>query len=234
MGVEYTKEFIEQASMVIAEVSPHVPWTEGPSKIPIHKIDWWTPNEELLLTTQQLWPQFAKGPLYPKHVSDGIGRNVAKHIPDGATLKFNLSIWTFAVFPFLSDKHDLGIHTDVFPEPLYKLQLDGVINNSQKNNEDRGVTVTSMAHGSQELYSFLDRNPAIEIHGLQYLNDPNVMGNIDNFIFVLGALKVDLTGQVASDSIAAKTYGGVWSDTDGVSLNYSRRVFVKDADFKKI
>jgi len=216
LGVECTRDFIKQAKTVIAEVTSHMPWTEGHSKISVNEIDWWILHDEPLKTTEELWPEFVHhSHSYPQEVLNGIGKNLVKEIADGATLKFGLSPISYSVFPYLHLRKNLGLHTDVLTEPLFRLQQDGVITNTNKSI-DTGTTVVSQAHGSQELYDFLDRNPAIEFQPSSYVNDHQVMGRIKNLVAIVGALKVDLTGQVATDSIAHKFYGGVWSVDDTI------------------
>jgi acyl-CoA hydrolase/GNAT superfamily N-acetyltransferase len=216
VGVEATMDFIKHAKIVIAEVNEHMPWTDGPSKIPLDWIDWWIPLDKALLTSEELWPEYFNGPHQPQDVTDGIGKNVIKEIPDGATLRFGVSPIAFSVFPFLHQRKELGLHTDVFTESLFRLHEQGVITNAYKTI-DRGRTVVSQAHGmSREFYEFLDRNPVIEFHPSSYVCDPQIMAKIDNLMSVVGALKVDLTGQVATDSIAHKFYGGIWSDDDSI------------------
>ena len=200
---------------MIAEVNSHMPWTEGPSKIPITDIDWWIEREEPILTTLELWPKFFQRPQHPLDVRNKIGENVLKEIPDGATLRFGVSPIVLWVFPFLSQRNDLGLHSDILTESLFRLHEDGIITNKYKTI-DTGRTVISQAHGSSNLYDFLNRNPIVEFHPSSYLCDPQVLGKIDNLISIVGALKVDLTGQVATDSIAKKVYGGVWSDDDSI------------------
>jgi acyl-CoA hydrolase len=184
-----------------------MPWTEGPSKISVKSIDWWLRvDDKPLLTTEELWPEYEKNRslnVYSQAVRGGIGQNISRYIPDGATLKFGVNPVPFIDFSFLRERKHLGIHTDVLSEDLYELQRDGIIDNSQKTI-DQGRTVTALAHGSQELYEYLDRNPAIEFHPTSYINDPQVIAKIDNFVAILGALKIDLTGQVATESIAHK------------------------------
>ncbi len=192
-----------------------MPWTEGPSKVPISTIDFWIPAHQSLLTTYELWPDLALSPNWPKEVRDQIGRNTVKEIPDRATVRFGVSPLVFSIIPFLKEKKDLGLHTDLLSEPLYQLQEEGVITNAFKT-VDRGRSVVSQAHGSQELYDFCDRNPAVEFHPSSYTCNPHTLSKIDNLISVVGALKVDVTGQVATDSIAHKFYGGVWSDDDSI------------------
>jgi GNAT superfamily N-acetyltransferase len=215
LGVESTKAFIRHAGIVIAEVNEQMPWTEGPSKIPVSDIDWWIAQDEPLLTIDKLWPEFYEGPQYPADVMDKIGQNVLKEIPDGATLRFGVTPLARCVVPFLNQRKDLGLHTDLFIDGLMRLHDEGVITNVHKTI-DTGRSVVSQAAGSQELYEFLDRNPVIEFHPLSYVCDPQVLGKIDNLISIVGALKIDLTGQVAIASIAHKFYGGVWSDDDSI------------------
>lgn len=214
-GVECTRDFINHAKIVIAEVSSHMPWTEGHSKISVNQIDWWVASDEPLKTTEELWPDFINSPHHPQNVLDAIGRNLIKEIPDGATLKFGWSPITSCVGPFLYLRKNLGLHTDFLVEQLFELQRDGVITNKYKTI-DTGRTVVSQAHGSQELYEFLDRNPAVEFHSSSYINDHQVLSRIHNLVAICGALKVDLTGQVSTDSIAHKFYGGLWSVDDSI------------------
>ena len=217
-GVEHTLSFIRAAKVVIAEVSSCMPYTEGRSKILCSEIDYWIFNDERLKTTEELWPEWIKDTAENGHSQEtfnAMGKNLIELIPDGATLKFGWSPLTVCIFPFLSERKNLGLHTDVLTESMFRLQVQGVFNNSEKT-VDTGSTVVTHAHGSQELYQFCDRNPAVQFQPASYVNDPLVLGKIDRLMVVEGALKVDLTGQVASDSIANKFYGGVWSTDESM------------------
>lgn len=189
-GVEHTRAFVEHATTVIAEVTTYMPWTEGHSKIRIEDIDFWLFHDEPLKTTDQLWPEYMKYHRehgHPQAILDAIGQNVVKLIPSkgGATLRFGWSPITHCVCPFLhlrQNKNDnnLHIHSDVYTEAMFRLQEQGTI---------RSV-LCSHAHGSQDLYNFLDRNPAIEFHSTSYTSDPQVLGKVKNLIVIEGGLKV--------------------------------------------
>lgn len=215
IGVEETMAFIKHSKIVIAEINEHMPWTEGPSKVPIDSIDWWVPVHKPLLTTQELWPDFIKAPAYPRDTIDQIGRRVVKEIPDRATVRFGVSPILYPMIKFLRKRKNLGWHSDLLTETVYELHKEGVITNKYKTI-DNGRSVVGQAHGSLELYDFCDRNPIIEFHPGSYTCNPRTLANIDNLVSVIGALKVDLTGQVATDSIAHKFYGGVWTDEDSI------------------
>ena len=64
---------------------------------------------------------------YPQSVLDGMGRNILQHIPKGATLKLGVSPLVFSVFLFLHECCNLGLHTDVYTESLFRLEIVGII-----------------------------------------------------------------------------------------------------------
>jgi 4-hydroxybutyrate CoA-transferase len=139
MGVDLTRYFIRHAKLVIAEVNSNMPWTEGHSKIPVTDIDWWIPVDTPLLTSEQLWPDFMKRENYPFRVLNKIGRNIVKETPDRATLRFGVHPVSMAVLPFLQQRKDLGIHTDIFTQSMMKLMEEGVITNQYKTTSTRAA-----------------------------------------------------------------------------------------------
>jgi acyl-CoA hydrolase len=157
MGVELTKVFLRHARIVIAEVNENMPWTEGHSKVPVSDIDFWISRTERLSTSEELWPQlYEQDRKYPDDVLQRIAENVVKEIPDRATLRFGLAPICYCVYPVLNRRKDLGLHTDLLTDPLFRLHEEGVITNAYKAI-DTGRTVVTQAHGSQDLYDFLDR-----------------------------------------------------------------------------
>lgn len=199
-----------------------MPWTEGPSKIHTSQIDFWIPVHQPLLTTFQLWPELQTAPYYPEEVLDQIARNIIKEIPDRATIRLGVTPMVYHVIPFLRERRDLGLHTDLMNEALFRLHIEGIITNQYKTI-DMGRSVVSLAHGSADLYEFCNRNPAVEFHSTRYTCDPSTLSKIDNLVSIVGALKVDVTGQVATDSIAHRFYGGVWSDEESIrGAKYSK------------
>jgi acyl-CoA hydrolase len=64
------------------------------------------------------------------------------------------------------------------------------------------------------LYDFLDNNPLIEAHPVDYVNDPFIVSQNENIVAVNSAIEVDLTGQVCSDSIGPYIYSGFGGQVD--------------------
>jgi acyl-CoA hydrolase len=74
--------------------------------------------------------------------------------------------------------------------------------------------VACFALGTQELYDFIDDNPAIEILDGQYVNDPHIIGLNDNQISINSTIEVDLTGQCCSESIGSRQFSGTGGQSD--------------------
>jgi acyl-CoA hydrolase/GNAT superfamily N-acetyltransferase len=214
MGVDFSHESVRAATIVIAEVCEHMPWTQGESLIHAEKIDWWVEHNAPLFTAHELFPQLDMA-ILPEKVLSKIAENVLFEIPDGATLKFDLNIAVNQIVPLLKDKKDIGLHTDLLTDELLNLIKLGVINNSKKN-VNKGKTFVSHASGNKDLYRYIHRNPTIEFYPLSKINRIDLLAQHDNLIAIVGGLKVDLSGQVTVDSVGDRFYSGVGSADDSL------------------
>lgn len=221
IGVDFSLEAIKNATLVIAEINHHMPWTTGQSLVHRDQIDWWTEHHAPLPTADQLFPGFSDWKL-PTHIISAIAENVMFEIPDGATLKFDMTALTNDLAPYLSQRQDLGLHTDVLSDQLMELHKSGVINNRRKNI-NQGKTLVAHAFGSQVLYDYVDQNPDIEFHPSYRVNRIDKVAEQENLVAIISGLKVDLSGQVAIDSVGKRFYAGVGSVDDTIrGAGYSR------------
>jgi 4-hydroxybutyrate CoA-transferase len=116
---------------------------------------------------------------------------------------------------FLHEKNDLGIHTEMFSEGVVDLYNEGVITNRRKNiNRDK--MVANFLMGTRRLYDFVDDNPAVNMFPVDYVNDPFVIGQIDQVVAINSAIQVDIMGQVVADSIGAAQFTGIGGQVDFV------------------
>ncbi len=204
VSVDIVKSATENASLVVAEVNPNMPWSHGNSLIPVDFIDYLVPSERPLLE------------YHPVEVDETImriGRHVASLIEDGSTIELGIGAIPQSILEFLKDKKDLGIHTEMFTDQLMELIESGVVNGSKKIL-DHGKTVASFVMGTQKLYRFVDKNPTIELHPSEYVNDPYVISRHPKMVAINVALQVDLTGQVCADSLGHKFYSGIGGQLD--------------------
>jgi len=192
------------AKMVILEVNENQPYVYGDSFIHISDVDYVVENNEDLETIP---------PIPKTAIDETMGRYIAELIPDGATIQIGTGGVSFAVCRFLSDKKDLGVHTEMFSDTILELIEAGVVTNRRKKIHT-GKTVFTMSIGSRRVYDYLDRNPAVEAYQVSYTNNPETIARHDNFVAINATLQVDLTGQCCSESIGWRQYSGVGGQAD--------------------
>jgi 4-hydroxybutyrate CoA-transferase len=203
-SVDVTRAAVDDARQVVALVNPRVPRTQGDSFVHVTRLDYAVQWE---------------GPLYevegqaPDQTQREIGQHVADLIEDGATLQLGIGAIPDAVLQTLTDRRDLGIHSDMFSDGVLDLVERGVITGARKTR-DRGKIVASFVIGSRRLMDFLDDNPMIELRPINYTNDPQIIRQFDHMVAINSALQVDLTGQVCAESIGTSQYSGVGGQMD--------------------
>ena len=212
ISVEATNSACLVAKKIIAHINPNMPKTHGDGFIAydrFHSVYW--QEDEL--------PSHSQGKL--DKVTQAIGKNVAQLINDGDCLQMGIGAIPDAVLACLTDRKDLGVHTEMFSDGLLELIDAGVITNRLKKTHP-GKIVTGFAVGTQKLYDFVDDNPQVVFLDIGYVNDIAIIQRNDNVAAINSALQVDLSGQVCADSIGTSIYSGVGGQMDfirGASLS---------------
>jgi acyl-CoA hydrolase len=142
-----------------------------------------------------------------------IAKNVAGLIGDGAVLQTGIGGIPDAVLPFLMDRKDLGVHSELVSDNVIPLIEAGVLTGARKNFKPRKIIV-GFVLGTKKIFDFVNDNPIFEFHPTAYTNDPTFIARNDNMIAINSALQVDLTGQVCSDSIGNQFYSGIGGQVD--------------------
>jgi acetyl-CoA hydrolase len=148
-----------------------------------------------------------------RDVYEAIGKNIAGIIEDGATLQMGIGLIPDVVLEFLTDKKDLGIHTEMFSDHLIDLIETGVINGERKTLLP-GKVVSSFVLGTKKCFDYMHDNPVFEFRPSMFVNDPFTISRNDNMVSINSALEVDLTGQVCADSIGTRNYSGFGGQLD--------------------
>jgi len=136
-------------------------------------------------------------------------------VPNGATIQVGIGRIPDAVLTALAGHRDLGIHTEMLSDGVMRLADAGVINGSRKTLLP-GKMVTSFVMGSEALYRWADDHPALELRPSDFTNDPTVIARNDRMVSINSALAVDLTGQVASDTLLGRFFSGIGGQVDFV------------------
>ena len=218
-SVDATLAAVECADTVIAVVNKYVPRAFGDAMIPASKIDLFVQDDQPLEEAH-----FTE----PNEVEVKIGKYCAELIEDGATLQMGIGAIPNAVLSQLGGHKNLGIHTEMFADGVLPLVRSGVINGEAKNI-DKGKMVSTFLMGSQDVYNFIDDNPAVLMMDVGYTNDPFVIAKNDRVTAINSALQVDLTGQVCADSLGRKFYSGVGGQVDfiyGASLSKGGKAII--------
>jgi 4-hydroxybutyrate CoA-transferase len=218
-SVATARSAADNAAIVIAEVNPQVPRTRGNTAIHVNNIT-------AAVSTDH--PLYTHAPEPFGEVERMIGHQIAELIPDGATLQMGIGAIPNAVLSELDQKHDLGIHTEMFTDGVVDLVERGVITNRLKTRFRRRI-ITSFVSGSQRLFDFADDNPFVEFHPSSIVNDVGEIRQQNAMISINSALQVDLTGQVCADSIGTSIYSGIGGQMDfvrGAVLSPGGKAFI--------
>lgn len=205
ISVDYTQAAAECAQLVIAQMNTNMPRTGG-SKIHLHELDFIVEREEPLIELKP--PRIGE-------VEKAIGENVATLVQDGATLQLGIGAIPDAVLLFLTDKKDLGIHSEMFSDGAVALAEAGVITNTKKSINP-GKFIATFLMGTRKLYDFVNNNPDVELHPVNYVNDPYVIGQHEKMVAINSAIQVDLMGQVNAEMIGSKQFSAVGGQVDFV------------------
>ena len=204
VSVEITKTAAEKAKLVIAQVNRCMPRVLGDSFIHVNDIDVIVEHDEPILECPRPEQDI---------ISERIARYVSELVEDESTIQVGIGSIPDAVLDALSDKKDLGVHTELLTEGVVDLVEDGVITCAKKTI-NRGKIIASFAMGTRRLYDFIDNNPMVEFYESDYVNNPFVISQHKKMVAINQALEIDLTGQVCSDSLGYRFYSGLGGQAD--------------------
>ncbi len=197
---------VEAARVVIAQVNRQMPYVYGNTRIHVSALDYIVEVDAPLFEFKM-----SENPDDP--ITQAIARHIAELVPNGATLQMGIGAIPDAVLGYLTDKKDLGIHTELFADGVKKMVELGVITGARKTLHPGKITAGFIL-GSRALYDWVDHNPMIELHPTEYVNDPCIVGQNYRQVAINSAIEVDLTGQVCADSIGHKLFSGVGGQVD--------------------
>ena len=213
LGADYTMAAVAKARAVVLECNPNVPFAHGQCHVHVSQVSAIVESSDAVLEVGL--PVI--GP-----VQEAIGKYVADMIDDGSTLQIGYGGIPDAVVMQLTEKRDLGIHTEMLGDGILTLVECGAVTNRRKNFMP-GKMVATFALGSQKLYRFMHHNPLVEMHPSNFTNDPYTAGQNDNLVSINASLQIDLLGQCGSESIAHLPYSGTGGQVDFVrAANRSR------------
>jgi acyl-CoA hydrolase len=200
--------------LLIVEINPNLPRTRSlaptfDNTIPLDQIDVVVPAEGV---------PFALVELPTDDIDTAIAAHALRYVTDGATLQTGIGAIPNVVASQLAGGPlgNFGVHSEMFTNGLMRLHQAGKVTNTGKGIYD-GVSVTTFALGSEELYRWLDGNDDVAFIDVEVVNDQATIAANANLVSINGALSVDLYGQIVADCIDGKQISGVGGHEDFVA-----------------
>ncbi len=206
---------IEMADIVILEVNANIPRVLGGNQESIHisRVDYVVEGNNPKL------PQIAD--TEPSDSEQKIATHIIDRLYDGCCLQLGIGGVPNAVGSMVaeSDLKDLGVHSEMYVDAFVKMSLAGKISGSRKKI-DKYKQVFSFAFGSNKVYKIINDNPAVASYSVDYVNDPSVIAQLDDFVSINACIEVDLFGQVCSEAVGTRQISGTGGQLDFVEGAY--------------
>lgn len=194
------RRYIRLARVAVAEVNPAIPPCCGDTRIHISEFS------RLVMAEARLPParDFPADP-YAERIAEYVG----EILEDGDTLQIGFGRISYGLARTGIWRHfrDLGWHSEATPPGVLDLIREGIINGERKSI-DRGVAVATQLGVRQEHTEFVRLNPRFSVRECSRVLDPQIIARNKRMVSINSALAVDLTGQIAAESMGPIMIGG--------------------------
>lgn len=188
----YLPTLVRHARVVVGQVNPRLPRTFGDTTL--DRVD-------VLVPAARDLPE-VRGRGDPD-LADAVAGHLARVVADGDTLQIGWGALPDAVVGRLTGRRGLTIHSGAVGDAALRLHAAGALADRERS------VVAGMLAGTEELYRFADRNPAVEVWSYEHLHRPDVLAGLGHLVLVNTALEIDLTGQVNTEEAGGRRLGAV-------------------------
>jgi len=195
------KSYLENAGKVMVEVNSELPRLLGDNLFHVSQVDH-------IVEHDAARPNFER--TGPEPFMKAIGQHVSSLVHDGDTIAIGAgrigdSLCNQGIF---DEKNDLGYHAENIVPGITRLVNKGVMTGKYKTINEGIVVCNNFLIDPSTDYEFIDRNPQYQLHPQEYVVNIATISAHDNMVAINAALSVDLTGQIASESIGYRMYTG--------------------------
>lgn len=197
----HSKALLRAARLRIAEVGADVLRTRGDNFVDLAEFDYLVPQSEPMAVPlpPQLTPERIE-------VTEVIGAYVSTLVNDGDTLQVGTGTLSSTMGGYLMEKNDLGLDSEILVASTVELVKTGVATGRHKTQRPGVATASFIVPGSD--FEFCRDNPLIELHDIEWVNSLPRIASIPRLVAINQASMIDLTGQVASESIGPVMFTG--------------------------
>lgn len=194
------EEVRRRGGLVVAQMNAAMPYTFGDAVIPLEHIDQ-AIEVDIPLCSPLPWDMDDDARV--------IAQRIASRVADGSVIQIGIGAVPDATMTELAGHHGLSVWSEMFSDGVLALDRAGAL--------DKETPITSsFVFGSQELYSWVDRNPRVRLLRTEKTNDPALIRHNDNMVSINTALQVDLFGQANASRIGRRIYSGFGGQSDFV------------------
>lgn len=203
-GVMFGPSVIERSRTVIGEVHPEFIRTGGQNRVHVSRFH----------RLAEAPVPMATPPLPPRSEETTLAAEVictltaSELIADRSTVQLGVGDVSAAMFLYLGEKQDLGVHTELLPEGIAGLVKAGVVTGRYKEVHAGKVVASLLAALSPEETAYIDGNEAFELYDFNHTDDMRVLLQFERFVAVNNALFVDATGNACAETWGPKVFSG--------------------------
>jgi acyl-CoA hydrolase len=214
--------------LLIVEASDAYPRTFGFGEQQRHALH--VDEIDILVRSSESPLALPGGDAAPSDVDREIARHAVAYMPSGVTLQTGIGSIPNQIATLLADGDggDYGLHSEMFTDGCMRLHEAGKVTNAAKGQYE-GVSVTTFAFGSPDLYAWLDDNTDVAFLPVEIVNAPEVIAANNNMVTINGALAIDIHGQIVADTITGGQFSGIGGAEDfvaGAGLELSDRSLI--------
>ena len=197
ISVGSNRHFIEQASIVIAEMNPLMPITHGLSQIPQESIDYAFESDSNLAT-------YDTG--IASERDEKIVDLVLDLIPEHASIQLGIGAVPDRVLSRLSDIKGSNLFSGMVSQSLIEYI---------ENSKHQPTVISGELAGNQTLYNYCHNNDKVSMQPIAVTHNGAELAKIDRFVSINSSVEIDLGGQSNGE-----TLGPVQISGPGGSLDY--------------
>ena len=205
---------LDSERVLVVEVNDRLPRTLG---IPPHYPHALHVDEVDVIVRNDVDP-FVLADVEPSDVDRAIAEFARAYVTDGSTLQTGIGGIPSTIVEVLASGPggDYGIHSEMFTTGLMRLHRAGKVSNARKG-QFPGVSISTFALGTAELYAWLDGNPDVRFLPVDVVNAPDAIARNHNVVSINSALEIDLYGQVVADRLRGRQFSGIGGHEDFVA-----------------
>jgi acyl-CoA hydrolase len=202
---DYAWPAVQAAPVVLAEINENVPVIAGDTRVHVSRLAY-------AVRTSRPLPEYQRAT--PTGLERRIAGHVAAYVRDGSCLQIGFGRLGEAVLESVAGRRDLGVHSGMVGDTILEMIRDGIITNTSKGGDDRGLTVAGSVLGSARAIALAAQTPSLRIVSIAQTHDPARIEALPSFVCVNSALEVDLLGQVNTETAGGRYVGALGGAVD--------------------